>query len=184
MIRYPIVVRKIPSGCRISFPDLSTYVEFTPKDGGPPTEDAYRQAISQAAANYLSATSDRKPGWIPARLRDTNVYRDGYQIVRPGTVGEIVLRDPEIALEVELPPNIEEALKFHWLRQDMGKSREEMSRLLNIDPERYVKIEECRIRPNHHERARLRNFQQRSQRFSIRQAEEPAAVGGTRLAAS
>lgn len=184
MIRYPIVVRKIPSGRRISFPDLSTYVEYTPKDGGPPTEDAYRQAISQAAADYLSATDDRKPGWIPARLRDTSFYEDGYQIVRPGAGGEIILRDPEIELEVVMPSNIEEALMFHWLRQDLDGSREEIARLLNIDPERYVKIEECRIRPNHHERARLRHFQQRSQSFSIRQAEEPAAEEDTRLAAS
>lgn len=163
MVRYPIVVRSMPGGVRkISFPDFpGCNFCLKPKEGEFPTEAAFQAAISAAALAWLVGTPAR-PGWIPTRLRQ------GHQIVRPGSYPHTKLDDPEFMLEADpLPAELETGLEFNWLYFDLNLQIEDFLCQLDVTAERYIMLMLGLTKPNHHERAKLRNFQQRSQTFRV-----------------
>ena len=156
MIRYPIVVRAIPSGRKISFPDFpGCCFTLRPKPGEFETEDEFRAAIQSKALDWPIGNTE-VPGWIPTRLKG------GYTIFRPETY-QYHLLDSEIELWTDpLPENYETGLEFHWTRFDLRQTRDDMARLMAIGVNRLAALEEGLMRPNHRDRVMLKHALQSS----------------------
>ncbi|MDD5437940.1 MAG: hypothetical protein PHC70_02230 [Patescibacteria group bacterium] len=157
MVRYPIVVRVIPGGRKVSFPDFpGCCFNLRPKEGELATEEEFQAAIRSRALAWLVGTPEA-PGWIPTRLRG------GYTIAQPGTY-QFRLLNSEIELEADpLPENLAAGLEIHWTRVERMKTREEMARMMAINLDRLAGLEEGQIKANHRDRVMLRHVRQSSQ---------------------
>jgi hypothetical protein len=158
MVSYPIVVRVIPNGRRISFPDFPGCCSIFKPPASLETEEALREALKKEALDYLVGSTEI-PGWIRRRLKA------GYEIVTPYTYAFHLL-DSETELSVELPGEMQEILEFHRIRYDLQVDLAAAARILDMPLERYQLISRGLTRINHKDRAKLRFFNQRSQNIT------------------
>jgi len=180
MVTYPIVIRRSPKGDRIYvlFPDFEGCT-ITLKTEEGESSAAFQERVRAQALKYLFGATDAGTptyvGWIAQRLRG------GYRVNQPNTRStEDLIRPTDIVLEVAFSGELETALAFHWLRHELELDLARMAAVLELDQDRYRLIEQYLVRPNHREKARLRNLQQRSQRFYV----GPANIRTDKLAAS
>jgi hypothetical protein len=175
MVTYPIVIRRTPKGDRIHvlFPDFEGCT-ITLKTDESESVSAFHERVQTEALRYLAGTP-AYVGWVAQRLRG------GYRVNQPNTRSmDDLLRPTDTMLEVTFSGDLETALIFHWSRLEMDLDLPRMAAVLELDPERYRLIEQYLVRPNHREKARLRNLQQRSQRIYV----GPANIRAAKQAAS
>lgn len=148
-MEYPMIVSLVTSGKRAVFPDFPgclvhySFKQLTTSLDPSIFETAF---IKKVAREYLST-------WIKTRLRD------GYRVARPHAYGLPGLKAHEEIWTLELWPELDFALEFHWIRLELGWDTEHMARLLDLQTECYENIETARAMPDDRQIAKLAKLQ-------------------------